>query len=373
VITGIDSLPLTLGDFRLEEVIGRGGMGVVYRARQLTLDRFAAVKVIAPEHSRDAVYRKRFLREARSAARVEHPHVVPVYQAGEVRGLLYLAMRLVEGPDLKTLLAVEGSFEPARAVRLVCQLADALATAHARGLVHRDVKSRNVLVAGPHAYLVDFGLARPLRGDDSLASEDQWAGTLDYMAPEVLRCGAATPARDIYALGCVLYEVLSGRVPFAAAYAAEQITAHLLRRPPRLALRDRSASRLDAVVQRAMAKSPGYRYPSASHLAHAARCAVEERYERPRFTRPARYFLASLKAGVEAARATDPTATSPAAARLATCGSASMSRRSASTTSTRSRYSRARPRRPDGTASSSGITWRGLREGTRTWRTRPWR
>jgi serine/threonine protein kinase len=282
VITGIETLPLTLGDFRPEEVIGRGGMGVVYRARQLTLDRFVAVKVISPEHSRDPAYRERFLREARIAARVEHPHVVPVYQAGEASGLLYLAMRLVDGPDLKTLLAVEGPFEPVRAVRLVCQLADALAAAHAQGLVHRDVKPRNVLIAGAYAYLVDFGLARPVRGDDSLTTEDHWAGTLDYMAPELLRGRAAAPASDIYALGCLLYELLTGRVPFPAAYAAEKITAHLVRRPSQIAVRDPAVSRLEAVVQRAMAKSPHDRYTSMGHLAHAARRAVDERLEGPR-------------------------------------------------------------------------------------------
>ena len=175
-------------------------------------------------------------------------------------------MRLVDGPDLKALLAADGPFEPARAVRVVSQLADALASAHAAGLVHRDVKPRNVLVAasaaGEHAYLVDFGLARRLQGDGSLTTDGRCAGTLDYMAPELLRGHAAAAAADIYSLGCLLYELLMGRVPFPADNEAAKITSHLLRRPPTVTLRDPAAAALNAVVQRAMSKSPAIATPA---------------------------------------------------------------------------------------------------------------
>ena len=283
------SSPLdVLGDFHLEAVVGRGGMGVVYSARQPSLDRVAAVKVIAPERARDPVARERFAREVRSLARVEHPNVVPIYQAGEAGGRLYLAMRLVDGPDLKALLATEGPLEPARAVRLVKQVAGALAAAHAQGLVHRDVKPRNVLVAEPgpgeHAYLVDFGLARCMRRGGSLTTAGQCHGTLDYMAPEVLRGEVAAVAADIYSLGCLLYELLAGRVPFPADDEAAKIAAHLLRRPPALAAHDPAMSGLDAVVRRALAKSPRDRYPSVGDLARAAALALPARPARARLS-----------------------------------------------------------------------------------------
>ena len=268
-----------LDDFRLEAVLGRGGMGIVYRARQPALDRYAAVKVISAKHAGDATFRERFLRETRNAARVEHPHVVPVYQAGEARGQLYLAMRLVEGPDLKTLLAAEGPFEPDRAVHVVSQLADALAAAHAKGLVHRDVKPRNVLVATAsgvdHAYLADFGLARRPQGDGSRTADGLGAGTLDYMAPEVLRGASAGTAADTYSLGCLLYELLMNRVPFPCDNDAGKVAAHLLRRPPRVVTADPAAAMLDGVVQRAMAKCPGDRYRSTADLADDARRALQ--------------------------------------------------------------------------------------------------
>jgi serine/threonine-protein kinase len=270
-----------LGDFQLEAELGRGGMGVVYRARQPSLDRVAAVKVIAPERAHDAVARERFVREACSLARVEHPNVVPIYQCGEASGELYLAMRLVDGPDLKALLATEGPLEPARAVRLVEQLAAALAAAHAQGLVHRDVKPRNVLVAAPgareHAYLVDFGLARCMRRGGSLTTAGQCHGTLDYMAPEVLRGEVAGAAADIYSLGCLLYELLAGRVPFPADDEAAKIAAHLLRRPPELTGHGPAVSALGAVVRRALAKTPGDRYASVGELARAATLALAGR------------------------------------------------------------------------------------------------
>jgi serine/threonine protein kinase len=190
-------------------------------------------------------------------------------------------MRLVDGPDLKALLAADGPFDPSRAVHVVSQLADALAAAHAKGLVHRDVKPRNVVVAataaGEHAYLVDFGLAREPERDGSLTTEGRCVGTLDYMAPEVLRGRAADAAADIYSLGCLLYELLTSRVPFPGDNEAAKITAHLIRRPPSLTLRDPAASALDTVVQRAMAKSPRDRYSSAADLAHAARRALNKR------------------------------------------------------------------------------------------------
>src|SRR5437773_948653 len=203
-----------LAGYRIESLLGRGGMGVVYRAHDLALDRHVALKLLAPEFAGDVRFRERFLRESRLAASLDHPAIIPIYDAGEVAGQLYIAMRLVEGTDLKRLLAESGPLEPGRALGLLEQVAEALDEAHERGLVHRDVKPSNVLVdERGHCYLADFGLSRRLAERDD-PSRGRTVGTADYVAPEQIRGEEVGPAADVYSLGCVLYECLTGGPPF---------------------------------------------------------------------------------------------------------------------------------------------------------------
>src|SRR5215475_4376132 len=192
-----------LAGYRIESLLRRGGMGVVYRAHDL-----------APELAQDLRFRERFLRESRLAASLDHPAIVPIYDAGEVAGRLYIAMRLVEGTDLKRLLAEEGKLEPERALDVVGQVAEALDAAHERGLVHRDVKPSNILIdQRGHCYLADFGLSRRL-GDVPVGGGGRSLGTVDYVAPEQIRGAELDGRSDVYSLGCVLYECLAGRPPF---------------------------------------------------------------------------------------------------------------------------------------------------------------
>jgi predicted ATPase len=261
-----------LAGFRIESLVARGGMGVVYRATQLSLQREVALKLIAPELAAEESFRERFLREARMAASLEHPHVLPVYEVGETEGELYLALRYVEGADLRSLLR-EGPLAPERAVRLVAQLCSALEAAHAPGLLHRDVKPENVLVLGEegaeHAYLTDFGLARP-QGERGLTKTGELLGSIDYLAPELIEGGEADPRCDLYALGCLLYACLTGQPPFARAQEAATLWAHVREPVPLVsAARPELGERFDGVVERALAKDPGARYQSAAELADA--------------------------------------------------------------------------------------------------------
>jgi serine/threonine protein kinase len=195
---------------RIEGVLGRGGMGVIYRATELRLGRPVALKLIATEQASDPDVRERFEREARMTASIEHPNVVPVYAAGEEDGHLYLVMRFVPGTDLHHLLRQDGRLPPERAALVVAQVADALDAAHAAGLVHRDVKPANILINGDHAYLSDFGITRVQTSETRITDSGNWIGTVDFMAPEHLR-GEPTDARaDVYALGCVLFTALTG-------------------------------------------------------------------------------------------------------------------------------------------------------------------
>ncbi len=247
----------TLAGYRIDSLIARGGMGVVYRATQLALERPVALKVISRELAGDEKFRQRFLTESRLAARLEHPNVVPVYDAREDDGELIVAMRLVEGGDLRKLIDREGRLQPERAIALLGQVAEALDVAHAAGIVHRDVKPHNVLVEGERAYLSDFGLAKAY-ADTGPASGASIAGTVEYMAPEQWRGERVGPEADIYALGCVLYEALTGIVPYARKEADTE---------PEL------PRGLDAVIERAVAKDPADRYASAAELiAAAAKC-----------------------------------------------------------------------------------------------------
>ncbi len=252
---GEPSIGSTLAGYRIDALIARGGMGVVYRATQLALERPVALKVIARELAGDEGFRRRFLGESRLAARLEHPAVVPVYDAREEDGELIVAMRLIEGGDLRRLLDREGPLSPGRAIQLLGQVAEALDAAHAAGIVHRDVKPHNVLVEGERAYLTDFGLAKAYAETGSGAGASV-VGTVEYMAPEQWRGERVGPAADVYALGCVLYEALTGIAP----YARKESDAE-----PEL------PRGIEAVIERAVSKDPAERYPTAGALIAAAR------------------------------------------------------------------------------------------------------
>ncbi|HEX6154038.1 MAG TPA: serine/threonine-protein kinase, partial [Solirubrobacterales bacterium] len=207
------SIGAEVAGYRIEEQIARGGMGVVYRATHLGLDRPVALKVIARELADRKGFRERFLRESRLAARLEHPSVVPIYDSREVDGELLVIMRLIEGGDLRGLIDREGPLPPRRAINLLAQVADALDAAHAAGIVHRDVKPHNILVEGDRAYLSDFGLAKAV-DESGAASGASVVGTAQYMSPEQWRGDSIGPAADVYSLGCVLYEAITGIAPF---------------------------------------------------------------------------------------------------------------------------------------------------------------
>jgi streptogramin lyase len=251
------SIGSEIAGYRIEELIARGGMGVVYRATHLGLDRPVALKVIARELVDRPGFRERFLRESRLAARLEHPAVVPIYDSREVDGELIVAMRLVRGGDLRRLIDRDGPLPPQRAINLLAQVADALDAAHAAGIVHRDVKPHNILVEGDRAYLSDFGLAKAV-DESGAASSASVVGTAQYMSPEQWRGDSIGPAADVYSLGCVLYEALTGIAPFQRAEAETE---------PQM------PHEVEAVIRRAVAKEPAQRYPSAGALIAAARTA----------------------------------------------------------------------------------------------------
>lgn len=258
---------------RIDAVAGRGGMGVVYRATQLDLDRTVALKLIAPSLAEDPLFRERFIRETRVAAGIDHPNVIPVFYAGEHEGRLYLAMRYVAGEDLRTLVRRDGPLAPERAVRILAQVAAALDAAHASGIVHRDVKPANVLLgAGEHAYLTDFGLTKRVHSVSGVTQQGGWVGTLGYVAPEQIR-GERVDARvDVYALGCVLHHALTQQPPHSRDSDEATLWAHLHDPPPPLPPAVPTA--LADVVARALAKDPDDRYPSAGDLGRAMQAAV---------------------------------------------------------------------------------------------------
>jgi DNA-binding beta-propeller fold protein YncE len=256
-----------LAGYRIDGVVGRGGMGVVYRATELALDRPVALKLIAPELAHDRSFRERFLRESRLAASLDHPGILPVYRAGEAGGDLYLATRYVDGTDLRAILAEEGALPPERALALVGQVAEALDAAHRRGLVHRDVKPGNVLVdASDHCYLCDFGLTKQL-GDGGTTASGLLAGSLDYLAPEQIRRGKVDGRTDEYALACVLYECLSGAPPFRRETEAQTLWAHMQDEPPQLA----AHPELAAVFAGGLAKEAAQRYETCAAFVDDAR------------------------------------------------------------------------------------------------------
>lgn len=265
--------------YRVDELIGRGGMGLVYRVRHVALNRIYALKLLAPSLAEDEQFRDRFKREMRIAASLHHPNVVGIHYAGEHDGLLFFVMDYVTGTDLREILLKQGALEPTRAVDLLEQFASALDAAHRRGLVHRDVKPANILITvrdgEEHAYLTDFGLAKKFDTASGLTVKGAVVGTVDYMAPEQIT-GAHTDARtDIYALGCVLYQMLTGSVPYERENSVATLFAHVHEPPPSLEAGIAATYPAFAeVLERAMAKEPSDRYLSAGDFARDAAAAL---------------------------------------------------------------------------------------------------
>ena len=258
----------TFAGYEVESVVGAGGIGILYRARQLRLDRPVALKLVEQEVARDPVVRERLRREARMVAALDHPNVVPLYEAGEEGGTVYVVTRWVEGTELGTLILERGALEPARAARIVAQIAAALAMAHAKGLVHRDVKPSNVILTPEdHVYLTDFGLAKRAATAPGLTAVDQMRGTVDYVAPELIEGSEPDARSDVYSLGCVLFEMLAGEPPFADQRGGmAKMWAQVNAEPPAVSERRGDVPpELEQAMRRAMAKAPEMR-PTASAL-----------------------------------------------------------------------------------------------------------
>ncbi|MGW0182650.1 serine/threonine-protein kinase [Nocardia sp. NPDC003345] len=261
------------GRYRLLAKIGEGGMGQVFRAYDTVTDRTVAIKVLPAHLGADTGYRERFRREAHAAARLREPHIVPIHDFGEIDGRLFLEMRIVDGIDLKAVLARTGPLTPDRAVHIVEQIAAALEAAHADGVVHRDVKPSNILLAEhDFAYLIDFGIARAT-SDTGLTTTGTTIGTVAYMAPERFSAGRADARSDVYALACVLYECLTGGTPFPGDALEQQIAAHLTVDPPRPSATRPDLRPFDTVIAHGMDKDPDRRPATARELAVAARRA----------------------------------------------------------------------------------------------------
>ncbi len=262
------------GRYRLVKVLGRGGMGEVWRAYDTAMNRMVALKVLPPNLADDDTYQRRFRREAHMAAGLDEPHIVPIHDFGEIDGRLYVTMRLIDGKTVHELLE-NGPLPPQRAVGITEQIALALHAAHRVGLVHRDVKPSNILVTDEDfAYLIDFGIARAA-GATKLTSTGSTIGTLAYMAPERLSTDTSDARADVYALTCVLHECLTGSQPFPGDSVERQIAGHLTLPPPRPStLQPGVPAQLDQVIATGMAKNPGHRYASTRELATAARAAV---------------------------------------------------------------------------------------------------
>jgi ABC-type amino acid transport substrate-binding protein/predicted Ser/Thr protein kinase len=270
----VDATPF--GHYQLEELIGRGGMGEVYRAYDTNTDRVVALKLLPPHMAADELFQQRFRRESQAAAGLNDPHVVPIHGFGEIDGRLYLDMRLIEGRNLGTILEdSEVPLDPAFSVRVVEQVASALDAAHEAGLIHRDVKPSNILITPREfVYLIDFGLARTA-GDKGLTTAGTTLGTMSYMAPERFEAGQVDPRSDIYALTCVLYECITGERPYPADSLEQQIAGHMTAQVPRPSAINPSLRAFDEVIAKGMAKKPARRYQTAGELAAAARRAAD--------------------------------------------------------------------------------------------------
>ncbi|MFE2284313.1 serine/threonine-protein kinase [Streptomyces sp. NPDC059443] len=268
-----------IAGYVVEDEIGRGGMAVVYRAHDVRLDRTVALKLLAPELARNDTFRQRFAHESKVAAAIDHPHIVPVFEAGETDGLLYIAMRYVAGQDLRALLDRTGPLPVATAARIAGQVASALDAAHAHDLVHRDVKPGNILVAEgtdsehpEHVYLTDFGLTKKSLSLTGFTSVGQFVGTLDYVAPEQISGKPVDGRCDVYSLGCVVYETLAGGPPFQRDDDMALLWAHQYDPPPPVSSRRPGLpAGVDEVLARALAKSPEDRWGSCLEFTGALR------------------------------------------------------------------------------------------------------
>ncbi len=271
-----------VGGYRIESLLGRGGMAAVYLAEDGRLKRKVALKVLSPELAADEAFRRRFVDESERLASVDHPNIIPIYEAGQDDGHLFIAMRYVDSTDLKELIASEGHLSPERAVSIVTQVAGALDAAHAKGLVHRDVKPANVLVAvgsggdgSDHAYLSDFGLTKRTQETSGLTKTGFFMGSIDYVAPEQISGKSVDGRTDQYALACVLFQCLTGRTPYPRDDDAAVLFSHLSEPPPSVTGTDPDLPpAIDAVLARAMAKEQDDRYGSCLEFARAARTAL---------------------------------------------------------------------------------------------------
>ena len=257
----------SIAGYRIEALAGRGGMGVVFRAEHMHLGRHVALKVLTADLAGNRSFRQRFIREARTAARLDHPHIVPVFDAGEADGLLFIAMKFIEGTDLGHLLDAEERFTPQRTIDLLGNIADALDIAHTAGLVHRDVKPGNVLVDNVRSWLTDFGLTKRIASRTALTAAGRTVGTAAYLAPEQIRGQDVDARTDGYAFGCVLYECLTGNVPFERDTDMAVLWAHLEAdpEPPSRRVKDLPKD-LDAVFTRALAKKKDERFASCGEM-----------------------------------------------------------------------------------------------------------
>ncbi|MFF8844307.1 serine/threonine-protein kinase [Streptomyces sp. NPDC015127] len=271
-----------IAGYQVESVIGRGGMAVVYRAKDLRLDRTVALKLIAPERARDDTFRRRFTHESRVAAAIDHPHIVPIFEAGETNGVLYIAMRYVSGLDLRAMLDRDGPLPVATALRIAAQVASALDAAHKHDLVHRDVKPGNILVTAgtdsdhpEHVYLTDFGLTKKTQSLTGFTTAGEFVGTLDYMAPEQISGRPVDGRCDLYSLACAVYECLTGGPPFQRDEDVALLWAHQYDQPPPLTERRPEIAPAAAdVMAKALAKIPEDRYGSCLEFVAALRVAT---------------------------------------------------------------------------------------------------
>ncbi|HEX5295710.1 MAG TPA: serine/threonine-protein kinase [Streptosporangiaceae bacterium] len=268
-----------IAGYLLEEQIGAGGMALLFRARDERLQRRVALKILSPALAPDDAFRQRFIRESRAAAAVDDPHIIPVFEAGEAEGALFIAMRYVPGGDVRTMMRQARSLTPERALAIISPVASALDAAHGAGLVHRDVKPENMLIdARPgrpdHVYLSDFGLTKGLMASLGPTGTGQWLGTAGYSAPEQMAGKPVDGQADQYSLACVAFELLSGEVPFPREHVTAVIWAHMSEPPPALSSRGPGfPAGADAVMARALAKSPGDRFASCRDFADALRAA----------------------------------------------------------------------------------------------------
>ncbi|MGW1029624.1 serine/threonine-protein kinase [Streptomyces sp. NPDC002577] len=271
-----------IAGYRVEREIGRGGMAVVFCAKDLRLDRTVALKLLAPELARNDTFRRRFTHESRVAAAIDHPHIVPIFEAGETEGVLYIAMRYVSGVDLRAMLDRDGALPPATAIRIAGQVASALDAAHEHNLVHRDVKPGNILVAKgtdidhpEHVYLTDFGLTKKSLSLTGFTTVGEFVGTLDYVAPEQISGRPVDGRCDVYSLACVVYETLTGKPPFQREEDMALLWAHQYDQPPPLTEKQPDLPpAVDGVMAKALAKTPDDRYGSCLEFVAALRAAA---------------------------------------------------------------------------------------------------